>query len=136
MHLGELTNVEYLSLNATQLGGAELRHLRGLTKLTTLHLQDNPITDSGLEQLCWLVSLQNVTLDSPESGITNAGLGHLKELTNLKTLSLDHAQITDAGLQHLGGLKNLESLFLYNTAVTPDGVELLQETLPHCRIEY
>lgn len=54
--------------------------------------------------------------------ITNAGLIHLKGLTNLKLLTLTHTSITDAGLVHLKGLTNLEKLILTNTWITYAGL--------------
>ena len=47
-------------------------HLKGLTKLQELHLNETKVTD--------------------------AGLAHLKDLTNLQTLNLRFTQVTDAGL--------------------------------------
>ena len=40
----------------------------------------------------------------------------------------------NAGLEHLKGLTNLESLFLGETKVTDAGVEKLQHKLPNCEI--
>ena len=48
--------------------------------------------------------------------ITDAGLVHLKGMTNLKQLDLSRTQITDAGLVHLAGLTKLQQLDLsFNT---------------------
>jgi len=45
--------------------------------------------------------------------ITDAGLVHLQQLTNLDFLNLNYAKtITDAGLEHLKGLTRLEELWL------------------------
>ena len=43
-------------------------------------------------------------------------------------------QVTDAGLEHLKGLTNLTSLSLGNTKMTPAGVEALRKALPKCEI--
>jgi hypothetical protein len=45
-------------------------------------------------------------------------LTHVGTLTELRTLVLDHSEVTDAGLVHLKGLTNLEDLSLNNTRVT------------------
>ena len=50
-------------------------HLKGLTKLEILRLNNTQITDSGLE--------------------------HLKGVTNLKYLELTGTQVTDAGVAEL-----------------------------------
>ena len=66
--------------------------------------------------------------------ITDAGLMHLKGLTNLEELGLSSTRVTDAGLVHLKGLTKLEKLGLVGTQVTDAGVAELQKALPKCRI--
>ena len=44
--------------------------------------------------------------------MTDAGLEHLKGLTNLQSLDLTFTKVTDAGLEHLKGLTKLQSLDL------------------------
>ena len=66
--------------------------------------------------------------------ITDAGLVHLKELTELQTLFLGDTQITDAKLVRLKGLNNLQELYLTGTKVTDAGVADLKKALPNCLI--
>ena len=56
------------------------------------------------------------------SKVTDAGLVHLKGLTELQTLQLANTKVTDAGLVHLKGLTKLQKLELYNTKVTDAGL--------------
>ena len=42
--------------------------------------------------------------------MTDAGLEHLKGLTQLRELNLNDTQVTDAGLEHLKGLTQLQSV--------------------------
>ena len=44
--------------------------------------------------------------------MTDAGLEHLKGLTQLQSLCLGNTKVTDAGLEHLKGLTQLQSLHL------------------------
>jgi hypothetical protein len=67
--------------------------------------------------------------------VTNTGLQHLVELTQLRFLSLDYAKITDAGLGHLKRMTRLQGLSLIGTDVTEPGVRELQQALPSCKIE-
>jgi hypothetical protein len=48
---------------------------------------------------------------------------------------LDHTGITDAGLEHLKGLKNLKCLWIPGGHVSDEGLEKLREALPHCQID-
>ena len=41
---------------------------------------------------------------------------------------------TDAGLEHLKGLSNLQELYLGKTQVTDEGIKKLQQALPNCEI--
>ena len=67
--------------------------------------------------------------------VTDAGLEHLKELTNLEWLDLNYTQVTDAGLEQVIGLTNLEEIFLRNTQVTAEGRAMLRKALPNCEID-
>src|SRR5262249_51205676 len=55
---------------------------------------------------------------SGASGITDAGLAHLKDLTTLVSLGLGDVKYTDAGLKNLSGLTNLEELYLSGDQLT------------------
>jgi hypothetical protein len=89
----------------------------------------------------WLVSpigidyfsqVTPVRLDGTQ--ITDAGLAHLKVLTNLSGLRLRRTQITDAGLVHLKGLTKLSDLRLKTTQVTDAGVDERKRSLPSLTI--
>jgi Leucine-rich repeat (LRR) protein len=56
-------------------------------------------------------------LDLYDTGITDAGLEHLKGLRQLQELNLSGTAVTDAGLEHLKGLKQLRMLDLSFTKV-------------------
>jgi len=109
VHLGGLTQPEWLTLNATQVTDAGLVHLRGLTHLRFLSLDDTQVTD--------------------------AGLTHLEELT-LRQLNLQRTQVTDAGLVHLRGMHSLLYLGLSGTKVTDAGAGRLQKALPKCQMSH
>jgi len=92
------------------------------------------LTDSGLKHLKGLTNLGVLNLNNTK--ITDAGLVHLKGLTKLKVLNLDETNVTDTGLENLKGLTNLFSLDLTKTKVTDDGVKKLQKSLPKCNISH
>jgi hypothetical protein len=78
------------------------------------------VTDAGLAHLADRTDLEALALR--ETAITDAGLVHLKGLINLKRLFLGGTQITDAGLVHLRGLKRLQLLEVGSTRVTDTAV--------------
>jgi hypothetical protein len=63
-------------------------------------------------------------------------LSELRGLGHLRDLSLRWLAITDASLVHLKELKGLTQLDLQDTNVTVEGIALLREALPNCRITH
>jgi hypothetical protein len=91
-------------------------------------------TDGGLVHLKDLTNLKEIGLDDTQ--ITDEELVHLEGLTKLEELYLGWTQITDAGLEHLKGLTKLKVLHLKGTQVTDEGVKKLREALPNCTISH
>jgi Leucine-rich repeat (LRR) protein len=120
VHLKGLTNLSGLGLNNTQITDAGLVHMKGLTKLSYLGLNGTQVTDAGLVRLKGLTNLSILGLNG--SQVTDAGMVHLKGLTNVSHLGLSGTQFTDAGLVHLKGLTHLSELGLNNTRVTDAGL--------------
>lgn len=87
-----------LSLRKCQeVTNAGLAHLKNLSSLELLNLDDTKITDTGLAHVKNLTSLENLVLS--HTTITDAGVANLKILTSLKSLDLRKTQITEAGLR-------------------------------------
>lgn len=102
--------------------------------VVVIYNNDPRITDAGLEHLKALTQLRELYLMRTQ--ITDAGLEYLKELSQIQVLRLDDTNITDAGLEYLKGLTRLRQLNLGGTKVTDAGVERLQHSLPNCQIYY
>ena len=69
--------------------------------------------------------------------ITDAGLAHLKELTQLQVLIINGTNVSDAGLVHLQRMTQLRVLDMVYTHVTYGGVQRLRMSLsPTCRIDH
>jgi len=66
--------------------------------------------------------------------VSDAGLVHLKEMTNLRRLYLSETSITKAGLVHLKGLVKLQTFHLDGSRVTDTGATELQQALPNCKM--
>ncbi len=142
--LGQLADLEEMSIGNPALTDADVRALQGLPKLHTLGLMGAPIGDAALEVMKTLPSLralniigtkvtdaglahlQGLTaleyLGLKDTAVTDAGLVHLKNLTGLETLNLADTKVTDAGLVHLAGMTRLEGLNLSNDQVTDAGL--------------
>jgi hypothetical protein len=121
-----------VSLSYTRLSDAGLAHLKGLTGLQGLSLDDTQVSDAGLVNLRGLTGLQELYLSGTR--VTEAGLVYLKGLTGLHGLSLDGTAVSDARLAHLNGLTRLQWVSLNGTQVSDAGLAELRAGLPDCLI--
>lgn len=120
VHLKGLTLLETLRLENRQIGDAGLAHLRGLTSLKTLYLGGTQVTDAGLAHVKNLTELESLCVHKTE--ITDVGLEHLKDLTGLGYLCVHHTYVSNTGLAYLQGLTSLKTLYLSNTQVSDSGL--------------
>ena len=102
--VARLGNVVELNLRDTKINSAGLVHLKGLAKLTRLHLERTNVGDEGI--------------------------ANLTKLTTLEYLNLYGTKITDKSLDHLAGLKKLRQLYVWQTDVTDAGIAKLKKALP------
>jgi hypothetical protein len=93
--------------------------------IADVRLSSTQITDAGLAHFRELTNLRELRLDNTQ--VSDAGLAHLQELTQLEALTLNNTQVSDAGLAHLRGLTQLEGLSLYNTRASDVGLAHLRE---------
>jgi hypothetical protein len=117
--LADLPELTDLQINRTStwrgqvirpLSDGALDHVKGLTKLKSLGLGDNRITDAGLAKIANLIDLES--------------------------LDLDGTLVSDRGLDLLRGMKKLKYLRLESTAVTREGIAELQRALPNTEITF
>ena len=136
LHLGEtdvtgaglaslrgLSKLTHLDLAATEVDDEGLKHLGKLAGLTFLRLRETRLSDAGLAQLSGLASL--AYLDLGRTRISNTGMPHLAKLGALRTLVLEYAEVDDAGLAPLAALGALRNLNLDSTNVTDAAMERL-----------
>jgi len=124
---GRITEV---NLRGTAATDAALEHIAKLKGVTSLLLNDLPITDAGLAQLAaWKSPIVN--LDLRGCSVGNAGLAHISEWTTLKAVRLNGASgkttVDDDGLVHLTGLTRLKVLAFDGLWVSEDGLKLLAD---------
>lgn len=88
------------------------------------------ITDLELETLCehlrQFPRLYHVYIYGK---VSDRGIAHLGQLTQLRELVLSNNSISDAGIEHLVALQALEELHLGQTNVTDEGAAMLAQLL-------
>jgi len=98
-----------------------------LHRLRELSLYNSKITNAGLAHLDDLSELRVLHLDGGlDNALTDDGLIHLRGLTNLEQLMLGSGKVTDAGMPHIARLKKLEILNLWGTGIGDAGLARLR----------
>jgi Leucine-rich repeat (LRR) protein len=111
-------NLVELDLSSnTNLTGAALKTIAGLTKLERLTLLQNRFNDLNTRRLSKMLQLRSLDLrGNMEAGdMTLATVGKLPNLTALKHRS---TAVTDSGLADLAASQSLESLLMQDFAIT------------------
>jgi hypothetical protein len=98
------TKVTHLHLSCLDVTDADLVNLKAFKNLTHLYLWKNRITDDGLANLSHLTELYQLYLGE-NSGITDAGLEHLKDImtSRIQILDVSGTSITQDGVKRLEG---------------------------------
>lgn len=156
VHLQELQNLRELWLDFIPFTDAGVAHLKNLTKLRVLRFFDAKITDKGMANFRDMTDLEDLQLghslitdaSMPMIGkmtklktldlrtkVTDEGLVHLQNLTNLTWLCLDDNEIGDEGMSHVSKLRDLDWLMLENTSVSDQGIEKIS-ALPNLTTLY
>jgi thiol-disulfide isomerase/thioredoxin len=130
LDIGRLSNLTDLILEVStrRFRPDDLACLESLTKLRSLQLGGNAVSDDALAHLRGLTNLYRLRIGGPE--VTDAGLVHLAGLSQLEDVSLI-GNITEAGLRHLQGLKALRTLRLYSSQhLSADAVQGFKQAMP------
>jgi internalin A len=105
---------------AEQITDEGMAAVRGWKKLKRLNLRGTKITDTTLEHLANVTTLES--LDAGFAQITDVGLDRLTPLLNLRELMIGGNKLTDAGLQSLRQFPGLTSLSLGGSQRTDSGL--------------
>lgn len=144
--------VTEVNLRGSEATDDALTHVAVLPAVTSVLLNDLPITDKGLSLLA-STEAPIANLDLRGCQISNAGLGYvtsfrrlralrlngadgsttvddeglsaLAVLPELKVLALDGLFVSEAGLEVLPSLKRLEELYLKNTLIGDDALKII-----------
>jgi len=136
-----MPKLRYLHLSNSKITDRSLETLGNIPSLEGLSMQFNHFTDRGLSHLAGLKKLTSLWVCSPNKDesperISDAGLVHLKGLTNLEDLGIQNTLVTDAGLEHLKGLSRLKTIFLQGSRVTQAGVDKFMTAMPGVRVSW
>ena len=113
-----------LDMLDTEIGDRDLGYLvEALDDLRFLSLAGTGITDAGLEHVKALTGLRELHLDG--TAVTDDGMELVGGLTELEVLDLKDTSITNAALARLEPLRNLQGLYLTRTRITDDGLAYL-----------
>ena len=119
--LARLQTITTLELNDQPLTGGGLRHLPALPLLSFLVLGGPTIRDDAMAPLADCRSLRHLLLHNTQ--LTDEGLAQIDGLANLESLHLQEGPFTDAGIAHLGRLKNIKKLSLFGSKLTDESLE-------------
>lgn len=123
-HLSESKTILRIRAPRTKLTDAGVMHLVNAPQLQLLDvLECTGISDACLPAVGQLTNLRNFRAYGRQ--ITNEGMPHLANLKNLAALGLQYANVNDEGLAQLSGLVNLKEVNLYGTYITDASVETL-----------
>jgi hypothetical protein len=100
--------------------------LRGCSHVAAITVEDaSKLTDKTLAVIGTFAGLRELALFKP--AITAAGLGHLKDLKELRKLYLVDSRLSDSGLTPLKHLENLEELDLTGCGITSASASTFKE---------
>lgn len=122
-HLAEFPELRHLSFSSKQANDAVIPNILRCAKLSRLSLTGNGITDRGVGLLRNMQQLRDIYLASPT--ITDAGMASLSGLRKLQRLTLVSNAITSAGVAHLKDLPDLKDLHLTETHVDGSVLKVL-----------
>jgi len=100
--------IQHFELCSENLMDGELKHLAGLSNLSSLCIESNSLGDEALKEVAKCKSIRLLLLNDKK--ITNKGIGYLEPLKNLTTLKIQNAQIDNAVALELTKLKRLDQL--------------------------
>lgn len=154
--LSKFESVQELKVTECGLTDAQLSHLHGSRKLTTMLLERNEISGTGLASL---VKLNLKTLGLEWNNLSDETLKHLPQLSSLENLWLEYCglvtdkgiqsgvlqsmthlkelrirgmtKVTDASLDDLVKFGHLKLISIREDKISPAGVERMKKAMPN-----
>ena len=133
-----LPSLEALRLRLTKVTDGGMENIAKSKSLKSLSVPGTKVTDAGLAHLRSLKTLTALTLGVYDEGceVTDDGMKHVGEMTQLEWLQLNGTPVSDEGLAHLSKLTRLKSLDIEGTNVSNEGLRHFAPftSLIRCRI--
>lgn len=109
--LSQFPNLRHASLATSSLDDFGLAYVCNVTTIEYLDLQDTEITDSGLENLSRLPNLKTLRLKGNRQ-LTNGCVMYLAKLSGVSDLQIHETSINQGGLPELTQMSQLKELCL------------------------
>jgi Leucine-rich repeat (LRR) protein len=132
--LARINQLEALDLHHSQVTARQIRLLAPLQRLQSLNLSEcnsHELKDAGLRELAAFKQLKILRL-APMPLMTDAGMAHLADLSELELLTITHAEVSDTGVKQLARLRKLRALHLQGVPMTNAALRDIA-TLPELR---
>ena len=127
-------NVTSADFRDTAVSDDDLKNLAGLKSIRNLDLRGCEVTNAGMASLEGLTTLKALRFSgkSGKTDVTDASMPVFGKLTNLKVLALDFLKFAASadGISELSNLKNLEELYIGNTLVDDDSLQVVATHFP------
>lgn len=128
----QVSDVIAVRLEGPSATDAVLEAASRLSKVTELSIDSESVTDKGVGFLARLDHLKVLRLNAPKVGAP--GIAVIARLQGLEMLTISSRSINDDACNDLAKMSSLKLLAL-DTSISMDGIELLRQKLPNCRIE-
>ena len=127
LELPKLPRLRSVLLSGTGITDEALKSLGNISTLENLDLRDCGVSDAGLAHLSSLAKLKALKLSgrSGACSVSDDGMEHVAKLPNLKVLAVDSLWISEDGLSKIVGLANLSELYMAETTIGNEAIELL-----------
>ncbi len=109
-----------LNLEHTQISDKSLETLGKRTKLIALDVADNALSDAGLSHLTNLTNMTELAIQ--RTNCTDNGLAFVEKMRELRKLQAGNRNITSAAVRHLQALPELVFLDLNDSSIDDKGL--------------
>ncbi len=126
--LATLDRAVFLVINISKFNKKSFDQLTSMPDLQGLSITQSAVSDETLAELARAKRLKRLWITGA-NGVTDSGMSALANLPDLRSLTIMMApKLTAAGLKNIGpALAELEMLNLYQTGLTDEGMECLDE---------